>query len=106
MNFWINQDLWNIVFVNPTSQFLLMDNGEYTVGVTDRDLQTIFISNAIFGDFLKDVLRHEICHAAMYSYSYEMDIPHEECFCQIVEKHSEEIDNLADNLYSKIEGSL
>lgn len=102
MEFYINGDIWEIIFVRPDSVELWNDN-RFTVGVTDRSTHTIYLSDEISGQFLEDVLRHELCHASMMSYGYDMSIPEEECFCQIIEKRGEEIDDLTDLLLQNME---
>ena len=65
----INGILWNILFVNPYDKNLITDTGIYTLGMTDNNIKTIFISNVVEGDLLLDVLTHELCHAYIFSYN-------------------------------------
>lgn len=98
IGFSINGYEWAVQFVPPNSPYLLMENG-YTVGCTDLRTQTVYLSDELDGVFLYAVLSHEICHAMIYSYGYDMSISEEECFCQILENHGVEVDRIADSLY-------
>lgn len=101
MEFVINNVLWRVIFV-PEFSDVLWTGSRYTFGVTDIEMRTIFISNAISGDFLHEVLEHEICHATIASYGYDMDIPTEECMCQVIEHHGEEVGGIANELYARV----
>ena len=82
----INGILWNVLFVNPYDKNLITDTGIFTLGMTDNNIKTIFISNVIEGDLLLDVLTHELCHAYVFSYNIPYDIEEEERLCQFVGK--------------------
>lgn len=100
MYFEINGIIWLIERVNPYST-MLWTGDEYTLGVTDLRSQTVYISNLLHGDKLKDVISHEICHCMIASYGYSMDIPQEECFCQILEKYGDKVEWLSDMIYQE-----
>ena len=55
--------------MQPYDEIFRMDNGEFTIGVCDDNTKTIYISNLLKGEKLKQVLCHEIVHAAMFSYN-------------------------------------
>lgn len=95
----INNISWLLVFVDPNDEMLLMPTG-YTYGMTDVYNKIIYISDSISGDLLYDVLTHEICHCWLYSYRYEIAIPCEEIVCQVVERDSDYIQEIADEVYS------
>lgn len=101
MQFEINGILWTLLFVDPNSPYLEMWD-RYTIGVTDRSTLTIYIADNLYGEMLYRVLSHEICHAMVMSYGYDMRVPEEECMCQVMENHSGEVIGLADMLYSQI----
>lgn len=102
MVFEINDLYWIVRFVNPHNHMLLMDNGKYTVGTTDIPSRTIYIADNLSSSFLRDVLKHEICHSAIASYGYIIGIDEEECLCQVMEHHGKEIDKITDELLNNI----
>lgn len=101
MIFYVNGYEWGIVFVPWDDPHLWFGDG-FTLGVTDRKTHTVFIANDLDLDKLFYVLKHELCHVFVYSYQYDLDIPDEECLCQIVEVYGNDIDYLANNLYRRI----
>lgn len=98
----INGVEWEIYFVPPYSPWLRYNDGSYTVGMTDRDMQEIYLSDELYGEYLENVLSHEICHAAAMSYGVDMDAQDEECMCQFVERHSDEVNYLTDELLGQL----
>lgn len=73
-NFTMNGRLWTVVFVNPTSSYLIDRTGNYTVATTDPSAHMIYISDDLTGDFLIRVLIHELGHCTMVSYGLIEDI--------------------------------
>jgi hypothetical protein len=76
--FTINHEVWIVNFMQPYDEIFRMDNGEFTIGVCDDNTKTIYISNLLRGEKLKQVLCHEIVHAAMFSYNVELEYEQEE----------------------------
>ena len=57
--FTINGIKWNIVFVPPNSKELLRSDKTRTVGVTDWNKRTVFLSDRLKGGFLRKVANYE-----------------------------------------------
>ena len=54
--FTINHEVWIVKFMQPYDEIFRMDNGEFTIGVCDDNTKTIYISNLLRGEKLKQVL--------------------------------------------------
>ena len=72
--FTMNGYLWQIVFVDPYDPMLVDRTGVLTVATTDPTTLTIYISNEISGEFLTQVLIHELGHCAIFSFDLLYDI--------------------------------
>lgn len=96
--FTINGMNWHIVFVPPTSNDLRRSDGSKTVGVTDGNVSTIFLSDRLEGGFLRRVLAHELCHAFCMSYNVVMDIEQEEFMADWISLYGAELIYLLDDL--------
>lgn len=89
--FKINNLSWSISFVSPHSKLLQRSNGSYTVGMTDLNTHTIYISNSIKGEFLGKVIRHELCHAYCVSFGIYLPIQYEEILCDALATYGSSI---------------
>lgn len=69
-SFYMNGDFWTVRFVNHTNRILVDRTGTLTVGVTNPVDRTVYLSNALRGNFLTRVTLHELAHAMMISYGY------------------------------------
>lgn len=69
-SFYMNGDRWLVRFVNPQNRILVDRTGNLTVGVTSPSDRTVYLSNALRGNFLTRVTLHELAHAMMISYGY------------------------------------
>lgn len=69
-SFYMNGDFWRVRFVNPINRILVDRTGTLTVGVTNPVDRTVYLSNALRGNFLTRVTLHELAHAMMISYGY------------------------------------
>jgi hypothetical protein len=94
--FIINGEAWNVRLVPPDHPMLLMPNGNWAVGVCDDQYKMILINNTLRGPYLKEVLGHEITHAAMRSYDIEMPYDEEEVIAIIVTNDGEIIIAITD----------
>ena len=70
--FEINGVKWNIEFVPVTSPFLTRSDGSQSVGVTDANTSTVYLSNRLKGAFLRRVTAHELCHCFCFSFNIHM----------------------------------
>ena len=78
MKFTVNNQEWELLFVNPNSKELMRSNGTITIGTTDNIKKKVFINNRL-NDYLFDkCLAHELCHVYAFSFDYFMDIQTEE----------------------------
>lgn len=68
--FYMNGLRWKVRFVDSDNDILIDRTLAKTVGVTDPDTMTIYLSNKLHGEFLTRVVLHELSHAMMYSYHY------------------------------------
>lgn len=97
--FVINGIDWKIEFVSPTNSILQRQDGSLTVGCTDVETRTIYLSDMLTGEFLRKVICHELCHAFSFSYGIEMTIEEEERLCDFIATYGIEIIELADMVY-------
>ena len=67
--FVVNGVTWRIARVSSGSACLKRSDGSETVGVTDGNTFTIYISNRLRGAFLRRVMAHELCHVFCMSYN-------------------------------------
>lgn len=92
--FIINNSIWRVVTVPTDSAYLWDRTGNLTVATTDPKEHCIFVSEAIYGDFLLRVLIHEMTHVVLWEYEIinkihmyclpEFRIPMEEEICNIL----------------------
>ena len=68
--FYMNGLRWRVRFTYPTDRVLVDRTGTLTIGVTDPQSMTIYLSNELRGEFLTRVVLHELSHAMMISYGY------------------------------------
>ena len=100
--FQINGISWNVVFVPASSSELMRSDGSRTVGMTDWNQKTVFVSRSLYGPFLRKVLIHEICHTAVFSYGIELNIEQEEFLCDFIASYGDEIFGVVDELFRAI----
>ncbi len=102
MGFQINNIWWQVVYVPPLSNSLLRSDLTRTVGVTDLSKGKIFISDALRGEFLRKVIIHEVCHAAMFSRGVSVSLEIEEMICDFIATHGDEVIGIADDIFRVI----
>lgn len=88
--------------MQPYDEIFRMDNGEFTIGVCDDNTKTIYISNLLRGEKLKQVLCHEIVHAAMFSYNVELEYEQEELLANLIAIYGKEIIQITDNIFKRL----
>lgn len=98
----INGIPWQIAFVPAHDVMLMRSNGELSLGVCDGNLQTIFINETLSGDELRDVLCHELVHAAMFSYGIPLSVEQEELIAGLITTYGEEIINITNKIFYKL----
>ncbi len=90
---------WSVLLVSGNSPMLQRSDGSFTVGMCDRETQTIYLCDLLRDKFLRKVLIHEVCHSAMFSYGIDMSIDQEELFCDLVATYGDEIFEVADDIF-------
>ena len=98
----INGITWYMIRVRSDSPMLMRSDGSITVGMCDTETQTIYISDALHGRFLRKVLLHEICHSAMFSYGIDMSVDQEELFCDLLSTYGDEIIAITDSVFKAL----
>ena len=101
----INGEEWRIALVSPLDPVLRRSNGSYTIGVCDDREKLIYIADDLPYVLLKNVLSHEIAHAAMFSYNIYMDIEQEELVVDLIATYGEEIIRTSNCIFKKIQGA-
>lgn len=67
--FSMNGYIWNVQFVEPNDPMLVDRTNNYRVATTDPKNLKVYLSNALYGDFLMKVFLHELGHCALHSYN-------------------------------------
>lgn len=98
----VNSIVWNILFVPSNSNNLLRSDGTITLGVTDRNVNCVFLSNALKGELLYKVLCHELCHVYVFSYGIYISIEEEERLAEFISSFGKSIIHDTDYLLNKI----
>lgn len=94
----VNGIRWKVLFTNNPNDLEL--NGTVRLGITDRNTHTIYIHNSLQGEMLKKVLLHELTHAWLFSYGYDLSVEVEEMLCGFVDTF---LFDLSDALYILLE---
>lgn len=94
----ISNRVWKIKFVPIQSEALKKSDGTYTIGVTDRIENTIFLADNLTGSMLDRVLCHELTHAVCMTYDIFLPLETEEKLCNFMSDHGKEIIYLLDEL--------
>lgn len=98
----INGVEWDIVYVKPNSKNLFRSDGTATVAVTDWNDRCIYLSDALYGAFLRRVVAHELCHCFCFSYNISMPIEEEERLADWISLYGTELVYLLDDLMNII----
>ena len=98
----INGITWYMIRVRSDSPMLMRSDGSITVGMCERETQTIYMSDALHGRLLRKVLLHEICHSAMFSYGIDMSVDQEELFCDLLATYGDEIIAITDSVFKAL----
>ena len=98
MKFTVNNQEWNLVFVNPSNSNLKRSNGTVTIGMTDNNTKTVYINNRLNNYMTDKVLAHELCHVFCFSYDIYMPIEQEEYLADWISRYGRELVYLLDDL--------
>ena len=97
--FVINGEYWKVLFVASNNVSLLKPNGDFAIGACDDYTKTIYLNNTLYGDYLKQVLCHEITHAAMFSYNVSRSLAQEELLAELMATFGEEIIDITNIIF-------
>ena len=82
---------------------LIREDGVRTLGMCDRDTKTIYLAENLEGSMLKKVVCHELVHAAMFSYNVYLSLEQEEVIADIIATYGEEIINITNKVFYKLQ---
>lgn len=102
MFFTINGTNWRVQYKNPLSGELKRSDGTISLGVTDRNTHTIYLSSALHGYMQRKVLIHEVCHAICMSYDVYLPIEQEEILCDFVATYGDEVFSIVDMILGAV----
>lgn len=95
----MNGKVWQIKYVSPYSDMLRRSDGSVTVGMCDRNTNTIYVADNLQSQFLRKVLLHEVTHSAIFSYGIDMSVENEELFCDLLATYGDEIIGVVDSMF-------
>lgn len=98
MRFTVNNQEWELLFVNPSNSNLKRSDGSITLGMTDNNTRTVYINNRLSDYMTNKVLAHEICHVFAFSFDYSMPIEVEETVADFFSLFGRDMINLLDDL--------
>ena len=96
MIFNINGTIWRVQYENSNSSELRRSDNTISLGVTDRNTHTIYLSDKLQGFMERKVLIHEVCHAICMSYDVYLPIEQEEILCDFVATYGDEVFDIVD----------
>ena len=98
MKFTVNNQEWQLLFVNPSNSNLKRSDGSITIGMTDNNTRTVYINNRLSDYMTNKVLAHEICHVFAFSFDYSMPIEVEETVADFFSLFGRDMIYLLDDL--------
>lgn len=102
MNFTINNNIWRLEFVRPSSENLRRSDGSYTFGVTDNSVKKVFLMRNM-SDYMTDkVLVHELAHVHALEYDYSIPLWVEEIVCDFLSLYGRSVVYMADDIMNEI----
>ena len=98
----INGVRWRVRLVSPAHPLLLTPWRTHAYGVCDKITQVICIDETLPQDLMREVLRHEIVHAFMFSYGVDLSYDEEELVADLVSLYGEDILQWSHAVYAGI----
>lgn len=95
----INGKNWYVVKIRANNSILRRSDGSRTVGACNKNNRVIYISDCLYGAFLKKVLLHELSHAYMFEYNVNLSVKEEEIVCDIIANYGEDIVYAANTVF-------
>lgn len=106
MNVTINNHIWRLQFVRPSSKNLVRSDGSWTFGMTNLSDKTISILDGM-SDYMTDkVILHELSHAHAMEYDYYMPLEVEEIVCDFLSLYGRSVVYMADEIMNKVLGRI
>lgn len=102
MIFTVEGETWSLQFVNPKSPHLRRSDGSLTIGVSDNNMKTVFISNNLSDAMTDKVLCHELVHVFSFENDLVIPIETEEIIANFLAEYGRSIIYLADSLLHDI----
>lgn len=99
----INGIEWKLKFTHPWDPVLMYKNGDYSLGMCDRNDKTIYLAENLEGSMLRKVLCHELVHAAMFSYDVHLSLEQEEVIADIIATYGDEIISITNKVFKKLQ---
>lgn len=104
MEFEVNKTLWKLKFVDSKNSHLRRSDGSWTIGVSDNNVKTVFVSD-ILSDYMTDrVICHELCHVFSFENDLNIPISTEEIIADFMSLYGRNIIYLADSIMSSLIG--
>lgn len=98
MKFIVNNQEWDLLFVNPGSDNLRRSDGSITIGLTDNNTKTVYINNRL-NDYMTDkCIAHELCHVFCFSHDIYMSIQEEEYLADWVSRYGRDLITILDDI--------
>ncbi len=105
MTFVVNDSIWRLQFVKPSSSNLFRSDGVATLGVTDNALKTVFINNRLTQRMTDKVLCHELVHVYSFENGLNIPIETEEIIADFMSLYGRDIIYLADSILGNVLGN-
>lgn len=100
--FVVNGKTWKLKIVPAHNRHFIRSDGSSTIGVTDNNDRTVYISDGLSEELFDKVLVHELCHVFSFSYGLYIPIETEEMIADFVASYGRDIIYLADRLFQVI----
>lgn len=102
MIFTVEGETWSLQFVNPQSPHLRRSDGSITIGVSDNNMKTVFISDSLSDAMTDKVICHELVHVFSFANDLVIPIETEEIIADFMAQYGRSIIYLADELLQNI----
>ena len=102
--FTINGEYWKIHLVSPNHPALYRLDGSLTIGACDDDTKTIYVNDMLNHTLTRQVICHEITHAATLSYNVKLTLDQEALLADLIATYGDEIISITNRVFSKIKG--
>lgn len=102
MIFTVEGETWSLQFVNPQSPHLRRSDGSITIGVSDNNMKTVFISDSLSDAMTDKVICHELVHVFSFAHNLSIPMETEEIIADFLSLYGRDIIYLADSLLHDI----